>query len=482
MWVDFIAYYGRYRTDHPALIDPANGRTLTYGALDQAANQWAARLANRGVGPGDRVVFLAKNCLEHLILWIACSRLRAIFVPLNFRLASGEREQQLNLIEAKVCLSSEEQAGFITLEEAQTWSETPFPRVGVQPNDPLLMLFTSGSTGQPKGVLLHAEMLLWNAINTQTTWQLNENDASIIHTPFFHTGGYNVIGLPLLRLGGTLIVTDHFEPKSVMRMVDQYRLTFLFAVPTMFQMMADQPEFKAWHPTSLRVCVSGGAPCPNSLISQYRVKGIPLKQGYGLTEVGPNCFAMSDQEALSRPDTIGRPALHSQVQLIDDNNQPVGPNTIGECVMFGPHVCLGYFRNDGAFQASLRQGGFRTGDLMTVDEEGYYRVVGRKKDMFISGGENVYPGEVVAALLQHSSIHAAVVVAVPHPTWGEVGCAFIQGPKPLELAEIRDFLNPLLARYKHPHQVIHLAEFPLLANGKVDQHQLKIRALQEKQG
>ncbi len=484
MWRDFIAFHAQRHADREALFVVAEQKRVSYGELHRQSDQWAHCLHKHGVKFGDPVCLLANNCLEHITLLFACSRLGAIFVPLNTRLALAELKEQLANIEPKLALTD----GDRDLPDGVPWQRiqdqpleqtAPFPTVNLEMQDPVLMLFTSGSTGMAKGVILHAGMLLWNMINTQTGWDLNADDISVIHTPFFHTGGYNVTGLPLLRLGGHLILVDRFEAQSMLRIIERERVSVFFAVPTMFQSMMACPDFANTDFSKLKWCISGGAPLPVSVIKAYEEQNVPFKQGFGMTEVGPNCFSMTCEEASLRPESVGRPVLHSEVKLVDESDREVTPGVIGELCIRGPHLCKGYWKQDALFQSLCAGGFFHTGDLMRRDEQGFYYVVGRKKDMYISGGENVYPGEVQRKLLLHPDIGDALVFAVPDQHWGEVGFAFLRTEIDLELIALREFLNPLLSRYKHPHHVCCLAEFPVLANGKLDRAALTLKAQEQ---
>jgi fatty-acyl-CoA synthase len=245
----------------------------------------------------------------------------------------------------------------------------------------------------------------------------------------------------------------------------------------MFQMLLEKPRFHQTDFSSIRFLISGGAACSISMIEEYQEKGLMFKQGFGLTEVGPNCFLLDEKFATLKSGSIGIPMSHSIVRVIDQDGQQVGVNTPGELLIKGPHVCKGYYKNEEAFRATCKDGYFATGDLVRFDEDGFYYVVGRIKDMYISGGENVYPGEVEKQLTTHHDIHEAVVVAVSSEKWGEVGFAFLKTERNLEIAEVREYLNSKLSRYKHPHYVKCLKEFPLLPNGKVDRKDLKQRAL-----
>ncbi|MEO5362380.1 MAG: AMP-binding protein [Magnetococcus sp. DMHC-8] len=482
MWHDFIRQYARERPDHPAIIDRTTGCSHSYRDLDGVVQDWVGRLFALGVRRGERVVLVAPNCLEHLTLFFACARLGAVLVPLNHRLAVQEWTEIIDQLQP-VCLFAPGDGPLARRAEyrdmraeppAGPWPEPVEPPVAAE--DVLLILYTSGSTGTPKGVMLQAGMLMANMHGTVAADVLRRDDISIVNTPFFHTGGYNVFCLPLLSIGGTLILHQKFEAGRVLQEIREAGVTVFWGVPTLFQMMIDHPDFSRTDFSRIRFFLSGGAPLALGLIRRYHACGVPFKQGFGLTEVGPNCFLLETADAWLRPDAIGKPMAHSRVKVVDETGQPVATGQVGEMWITGPHLCKGYWQHQDLFTQSLRDGYFATGDLVRVDEEGFYYVVGRKKEMYISGGENVYPGEVEKALAQHAGLVQTVVVGVTDARWGEVGWLFYVGPQTLTLAEVRDFLDSRLSRYKHPHHLLRLPEMPLLANGKVDRPALRAMA------
>ncbi|MBF0460423.1 MAG: AMP-binding protein [Magnetococcales bacterium] len=479
MWHDFIRQFAQERPNHLAIIDRNTERQYRYIDLDQEIQHWVYRLFAWGVRRGERVVLVAASRLEHVTLFFACARLGAILVAVNHRTPVYELTAILEPLQA-ICLLGvgdgplAQRAGYHDLAAlpAEIPPVEPILPV-VEDHDVLLILYTSGSTGLPKGVLFHAAMLMANMHYTVAADVLRCEDISIVNTPFFHTGGYNVFCLPMLSIGGTLILHPKFDAGAVLREIREAGVTVFWAVPTMFQMIFDHPDFARTDFSRIRFFLSGGAPLSLNLIQGYHARGVPFKQGFGLTEVGPNCFLLETQDAFRHPDSIGKPMAHSQVKVVDEAGQPVGVDQVGELWITGPHRCQGYWQQQGLFEQSIRDGYFCTGDLVRVDAEGFFYVLGRKKEMYISGGENVFPGEVEKQLHQHADLAQAVVVSVADPKWGEVGLAFYVGARELTLEEVRAFLEPRLSRYKHPHYLVRLAEMPLLANGKVDRPALK---------
>ncbi len=338
------------------------------------------------------------------------------------------------------------------------------------------MLYTSGTTGRPKGVMLPHRMIVWNAYNTAISWQMRDSDVIPIFTPMYHAGGLTVFLTAGLLLGCTMVLHRGFNASEVWQWVERKRVTVLMAVPTIFKMLMEAPEFTTVNLSSVRWFISGGAPLPLYLIEAYLRRGILFKQGYGLTEVGVNCFAISDEDARRKLGSIGRPFLFTQARRVDEHGQEVAANEIGELLLRGPHVCLGYWQNPQATASALdAEGWFHTGDKARVDADGFYYIVGRAKDMFISGGVNVYPAEVVAELLLHPAVEDAAVVGVEHEKWGEVGAAFVvlRAGATLSVEDLSAFLSMRLARYKIPLHWHFVRELPRNAYGKVIRAELE---------
>lgn len=488
-WIEFLEKNAREFKEKTAVIaqlENGQSRSLTYLELNQEVNAWAGVLKERGVGAADCVAFHAPaNCLAHLTLMLACAKIKALFVPLNFRLSVSELETVLSHLSPKLYAgvgsqllkSSGQYLDIQSVKLNHEFTDRDFENTRSGMQDPILMLFTSGSTGMPKGVMFHGEMLLTNQIETCRGWGLKSTDVTLVETPFFHTGGYNVLLLPLLYLGGTSILATGFVADNVFNCIEKEKVSVYFAVPTMFQMLMENRRFKTCDFSSIRFFISGGAACPIPMIEEYQRKNLCFKQGFGLTEVGPNCFLLDEEFAVTKAGSIGKPMPHSKVRVINQHGQDAAVNEPGELLIGGPHVTCGYYENEKAFKESFKDGYFYTGDLVKVDADGFYYVVGRIKDMYISGGENVYPGEVEKHITSHPDIAEAVVVAVPNAKWGEVGFAFLKTDKEISVEELRTFLNDKLSRYKHPQHLQCLTVFPLLPNGKVDRKKLKADAL-----
>jgi fatty-acyl-CoA synthase len=350
---------------------------------------------------------------------------------------------------------------------------------GLQDDSPLLILYTSGTTGRPKGAVLTHGSITWNAVNTVTGWDLRRDDVTLTHTPFFHTGGWNVLTLPLLHRGGTVVLCRKFEPAETLAALERHGVTVLFAVPTMFQMILDCSAVRSTDLSRVRFFISGGASCPVPLIEAFQQLGVVFKQGYGLTEVGPNCFVLDERDAIRKAGSVGFPVLHLDVRLAVDGRE-VRRGEVGELQLRGPTVCAGYFNKpEASAQAMTQDGFFATGDLFRQDEEGYFYVVGRLKEMYKSGGENVYPAEVERVLYEIPEVVEAAVVGVPDEKWGEVGHAFValRPAQPLPAGEaILEHCRHKLAKFKVPRALTILDSLPKGASGKIHKQLLQQRA------
>ncbi len=484
-WIDFLTDIKDQFADKTALIDQQTQRSLTYQQLLEEVNRLAWFLKEHNVEKGDRVTYLKTNSLEHVTLLLACAKLGAIFIPLNFRLADGELTEIIHRVNPKIRLGAgTDQLGLkeSPYQDLDTVNfndyDGDFPTVPSTMEDPLLMLFTSGTTGTPKGVLFSGKMLKSNQEGTCENWGLISTDKTMVETPFFHTGGYNVLCLPLMSIGGTSVLAAKFDLNNFYETLEKEQLSVYFAVPTMFQMISEDPRFKESSFSSVRFFVSGGAYCPQELIAEYQKKGLMFKQGFGLTEVGPNCFLLDEKDAITKLGSIGQPMPHSHVKLMKDDGSEAGVEEVGELLIGGDHVCAGYFNEEKRFAESLQDGLFKTGDLAKRDGDGFYFIVGRKKDMYISGGENVYPAEVEKKIRGLADVHEVAVVAVPDDKWGEVGYAFMRADHDFTVEELRGLLNHELSRYKHPQHIENVKEFPLLSSGKIDRKTLQAKAVE----
>ncbi|SFF62101.1 fatty-acyl-CoA synthase [Fontimonas thermophila] len=475
---DIAAARARLTPQRPAL--QFRGRWYCYAELDHRAQKLAVRLHAAGVRRGDRVAIMATNHIAHVDLLLAAPRLGYIATPFNTRLSADEQTRLARYVEPVLMLHDHACASLAAatgvplraLDDYEDWLATAedraLPDAGIGGEDPAMLLFTGGSTGLPKGALIPHRQLFYNAVNTCFSWGVGEHDCAIQATPAFHAA-FNVLTTPLLHAGGRVILQEGFEAGEYLRLVERERVTLMFLVPTMFQMLAEHADFATTDFSSVRWTISGGAPCPEPVQQAFRARGVRFKQGYGMTEAGVNCFAIDVEEAQRRPDSVGKPVLHAQAVIRAADGQPVARGEIGELTLAGPHLMLGYFRRPEETAQTLRDGWLWTGDLAREDADGFFYIVGRRKDMYISGGENVYPAEVEAALAQCAGVAECAVVGVPDSRWGEVGLAAVRLAPGVQMdaQTLRAALKQRLAGYKVPKHVLFLESLPKSGAGKI---------------
>lgn len=497
--VDAISRWAQYQPDKVAIT--GSGHSWTYREFHQRIHETALDLQeNLGLRRGDRVAILAENHPFFFELAYAALRTGIILVPLNFRLSASELTGVLCVCRPRLLIAS---ATYRLVAESLEWEPDPgdpapirrdmesfleprdssgkpptHPFVGTDMEETAFLLFTSGTTGRPKAAQLAARQVFWNAVNTILAFQLTAADSTILYTPLFHTGAINVLATPLFQAGGTVHVLEGFDPTSVVSILVERKVTTLFGVPITFQMLADGPGFLDEARRHLRLCLCGGAPLPISLIQRYQEAGVVLTQGFGMTEVGPNCFYLPAQEALTRAGSVGKPIHYVSARIRVEGREAL-PGEVGELELAGPLVTPGYFRNEAETAKALVDGWFHTGDLAQTDEEGFYRIAGRGKDMFISGGENVYPAEVEVAMMGHPSVQECCVVPVPDEKWGEVGLAYVVSRDSSLNAEVlRPWLRARLAGYKVPRTFVFRSDIlPRNPSGKVVKADLVKEAL-----
>jgi len=478
-WVGQWAVTAPWRV---AIHEVETGRRVRYGELDARGWRLANALAERGVTAGDRVALLARNRVESFELLVACLRLGAAFTPLNWRLSHVELSEIVARCAPRLLLhdgASAEGAFALDLPRIEIGdayerllaeaSEVGRPRTH-DGETTAMLLYTSGTTGQPKGVMLPHRQLFWNAVNTVWACDLSPADRVLAFLPLFHTGGLNCLATPTLYRGGTVVLMEAFEPERALDAIEQHRVTATVAVPAMYRMLADA-GLDAHDLSSLTALLCGGAPCPDALLDTYLDRGLCFRQGFGMTEVGPNCFSLPPWMVGRLRGSVGQPVLHGDARVVDESGRPVPAGDVGELCLAGPHLCSGYFEDPEASAAAIRDGWMHTGDYARVDEEGWFYIAGRKKEMFISGGENVYPAEIENVLLGCPGVIEAAVVAVPDARWGEVGVAAVVGE--IDPSAVRAFCGERLARFKVPKRVVRVDALPRNASGKVLRPTLK---------
>ena len=499
---DYLARRELYSPDKLAFIDAGKDPEwhLTFRQANCRANKLANWLKSQGIEKGDRVAILARDGYEHLDVFFACSKLGAIHTALNWRLHWQElleifrvttpkaliysddfREAVSNLVShlplVTLHLDGNGVPGSLPFERTlQPASDAPVTCPSLEAEDIAALIFTGGTTGLPKAAQVSHRMIAWNTLNT-VIHDVTHDDVYLNVFPMFHTGGLFVYTLPQVIFGGTTIVIRQFDPAQVLTLLEREHVTIFAAVPTMYQMLTTAPNWESANLSSLRFCTSGGAPLPVSLIEKYtKEKNIRFKQGFGMTEFGPGIFALAPEDAIRKAGSIGRPNFFVDAQIIGEDNNFLGPNETGELVLKGPSYCSGYFNNPEATENAVDEHGFfHTGDVAYYDDEGYFYIVDRKKDMFISGGENVYPAEIEKVLYQHPAVHMCAVIGLPDEKWGEVGkaCVVLKPGQSVTEDELLKFLSDRLAKYKVPRSVSLMQALPISAAGKILKRELR---------
>ncbi len=511
---DYLARRLLYSPDRVAILD--TGKTPEWRLTFRQLNERADRLANwlheqAGVDKGDRVAILARDGVEHLDCFFACSKLGAIHTALNWRLHPQELRDIVALTTPKVLIFSGDFKGNVAaLEQAiggtsiaiyhylhidgegmrgsrlfesclQSSRDDPMTNESIEAEDIAALIFTGGTSGLAKAAQISHRMIAWNTLNT-VIHDLTHEDVYLNTFPMFHTGGLFVYTLPQVIIGGTTILVRQFDPELVLRLIERERVTVFAGVPTMYQTMTQAPNWSSADLSSLRFCTSGGAPLPVPLVMQYtEQKGLRFKQGFGMTEFGPGIFALAPEDAIRKAGSIGRPNFYIDARIVDEENNFLGPDQEGELVLKGPSFCSGYYGDlEASAHAVDERGFFHTSDIARYDPEQYFYIVDRKKDMFISGGENVYPAEIEKVLYQHPAVLMCAVIGLPDPRWGEAGKAFVvlkSGASTSEAALI-DFMSQRLAKYKVPKSVVFVESLPISAAGKILKRELKIKYAQ----
>jgi len=484
----WLPNHASFKPDKTAIICADTGKRLSYAQLFKETLSAYQTLKNLGVTQGDRVALFAQNDVRFFPLFFAACRLGAITVPLNWRLSAPELEQILGDCDAKVMFvdgrfpeeavpSHGNTVHLDTLLKTEA-TEADCPAAELPEDAPAAIFYTGGTTGTPKGAILTHRSIHWNAVNTTVGWGLSPDDVAPVFTPLFHTGGLNVFATPMLFLGGTTILSRSFDPDKALELIEEEACTILFLVPTMYHMVKESPNFNPERLKRLKIMISGGAPCPKPLFEAYWKHDLPLRQGYGLTEAGPNNFGIEQSQAEARVTTVGKPLAFVDLRLFKEDGTEAAPGEVGEIRIKGPHVMAGYWNRPEATEQVFQNGYLCTGDLAVRDEDGYFTICGRQKDMFISGGENVFPAEIEEVLLGHPLVSEVAVVGVSHEKWGEVGRAHLvvrEGPPEDFSDSLKQFCRERLAAYKVPKEFRVESELPKSAAGKVLKKELALR-------
>jgi fatty-acyl-CoA synthase len=417
------------------------------------------------VRKGDRVAWLGYNCPEMLVLLFALARLGAILVPLNWRLTSAEHRAILEDCRPRWIFCTQEFASHCKDLPVPigTFTRNENPELPGRDSDDLLIVYTSGTTGKPKGAVLTQSALLWNGYNSIHAHDLGQSDHVLTALPMFHVGGLNNQTLPALLAGATVTLHKRFDPGRWLADVAARKPTISLLVPATIQAVISHPDWAKTDLSSLKMLNAGSMVVPDSMIRAFHARGVPVGQIYGCTETAPIAVVLLKEDAMRKVGSAGKPALHCQVKLVD-----------GEIWVRGPNVMRGYWNDPAATAAALTPDGwFKTGDLARVDDEGYYWIVGRSKDVIISGGENIHPAELENVLADCPAIAEAAVVGVEDPKWGEAACACVVRRADIDEQAILALFRDRLAKFKHPRRVVFLDSLPRNAMGKVQKRDLK---------
>jgi fatty-acyl-CoA synthase len=444
-------------------------RLVTYGELDRGSDALAAEWHTAGLRRGDRIATLTGNTPEHVQTLLACAKSGLILLPLSWRLTGPELRYQLHDAEPSIFLVEDE---YRELAAATGWSfETlvsdteeprPTPDIDIADDDGLLLIYTSGTTGKPKGALLTHANCFWTNLSLDLTTPMDHDDVVLQVLPQFHCGGWNVQPLLAWWKGARVVLERGFDAGRVLDLIERKRVTTLMGVPAIYLFLAQHPGFAEADLSSLRRAIVGGAPMPEALLEMWAARGTAIVQGYGLTEAAPNVLCLPPEDAVRKIGFAGKPYPFVDVDLSAES----------ELLVRGPNVFPGYWRNHEATAAAFTAGGWlRTGDVAERDDEGFYRIKGRLKEMYISGGENVYPAEVEAVLHEHPQVADVAVVGVPDERWGEVGVAYVVADG-LTAEELIAWCGRRLARFKVPRSVHFVGEIPRNSMGKAQKSEL----------
>lgn len=501
-WIGNYSYFrARINPDSEAVFDIDNNSHYTYAEIDNRANKLANYLREElHITKGDRVAFISRNCIEMIDAYYATGKTGTILVPYNSRLSVDELIQLIHNEEPKVLFyeSAFEDLvhsirkkvtinDYVVLQEEKMHSkDIPYEEILAYQNetptfceeldfeDIHLIIHTGGTTGLPKGGMISHRAELFNAMNEICTWGISHSDSTHVLLPLFHTAGWNLLTLPILHVGGRIIINKQFDPKLALQVIAKEKTTFVFGAATIFRMMAELPEFKTTDFSSVKWIMAGAAPTPLNIMERFWERGIRFVLGYGMTEAGPNNLTapaefMDDKTMRDKYASVGRPMYFTLVKIVNEEGDEVGINEPGELIWSGPQIFSGYWKNQDETDKTLKDGWVYTGDMAMKDEDGYYYIIGRKKNMYISGGENVFPPEIENAIYEIPEIHEVCVIGVPDEKWGEVGKAVISLKSDATITKERiiEILKQKLAHYKVPKYIQFVTEVPKNNVGKI---------------
>jgi len=490
-----------YFCDDVAIVDSGVDNSFTYGELESRSNRVARSLQKRGIEKGDRVCLITRNIVQYFDFFFATSKIGAVLTPLNHRLATGEIRYLINDSDPELVVYEPAFTDRLTDINPEAWefvvigdtehsigeadtfenllnaSDEPVP-LQAREREPAVMLYTSGSTGRPKGVPITHRNLFFTSINWIVDMEITKSDVTFNPGPLFHAGGLCILNIASIHVGGTLVIQRDFDPEETWKLLAQNGVHKFFIIPTMLNMMINVEGWKERYDLdALELAIAGGEPIPSELEAALQEIDVPLVPGYGLTETTDGTLFLRPHDAGEKgPKVMGKTFTHNDARVVDENNEPVEPGERGEIVHRGPQIADGYHNRPEATKETWDdEGWMHTGDVGTVDESGYFSVLGRVDKMIISGGENIYPGDVEEHLYSHPDIKEVVVLGVPSEEWGQAVKAVIvtKGDVKLDLKAVREYLDGRLADFKHPKIVENAESFPKTGSGKVSRSEVE---------
>lgn len=487
--LDWIAKWADYTPTKKALSSFDTDEQYSYLDVHTYANRLVEKLVVLGLEEGDRIAVLAEHSIDYIVLFSACQRMGAILVPLNYRLTVSEISKLLKDCNPKLLIYSEKQEikkeklelhiqdvySFSVLKKQYKSEFTPLKRVfKIKENNPLFIFYTSGTTGKPKGVIYTNKMLFWNSLNTSMQLGITFRDSTINTLPPYHTSGWNIFVTPLLHKGAHIGMLEKFDADKILCLLELNQISLFMALPTMLQVMQKSSVFKNVNLNSLRYIISGGESVSAALVSHWKEeKNIYIRPGYGLTEAGPSITSLHHKMTLLKPNSIGKPNFYLETKIINNLGKEVEENELGELCIRGEVVTPGYWNDSVKTNEQIKNNWLLTGDFVYKDADGYLYLKGRKNDMYISGGENIYPQEIELQLEEYSVIKKAVILSVDDEKWGQCGIAFVTvNNRKTTLIDIYKYLNKTLVSYKHPKHLFILDEIPVTTLGKVSRKKL----------
>ena len=494
--LDWIAKWADYAPQKIAVADLESGAEFSYRELHLRANEMV-HLLKEEYKEGDRVAVLLEHSIDLIALFSACQRLGLILVPLNYKLSTPEIFQQLKDCEPSLVIYSEFFSSPISLikDSFETITLADFNHqvskfIGqelillneIKEELPVFLFYTSGTTAEPKGVLYTNKMLFWNSLNTTMQLGISNQDTTLSILPPYHTSGWNIFVTPLLHNGGKILMLSKFDPDKILYFLQQHKVTLMMALPTILQMISICEGFSKADFPHLRFIISGGESISKEIIELWRnEKLVDIRPGYGLTEAGPRITSLHQDFSISKPNSIGKPNFYVDLDIVDPKGNSLKCNQLGELRIKGEIVTPGYWNNSIATADKIKNSWFHTGDLAYRDEDGFYYLKGRIDDMYICGGENIFPQEIENVLNQHPAILRSLVIPMKDNVWGKKGIAFLETKQEITNEDILEFLKDKLARFKHPKEFLFFKDFPLTGFGKISRKDLKRMYQHQKQ-